>query len=78
MQQGERQRDRKHRRLSLNPPPRLRHGSPDVGSSPGRAGIAGEVMVFKGTTDPILGRAIGKSGDTESDIGGGGAVLIFA
>jgi len=35
-------------------------------------------MVFKGTTDPILGRAIGKSGDTESDIGGGGAVLIFA
>jgi hypothetical protein len=76
MQQRERQRDLKHRSLSLNPSPRLRHGSPDVGSSPGRAGIAGEVIVFKGTSDPALGYAIGKSGDTESDIGGGGSVLV--
>jgi hypothetical protein len=64
--------------MRFNPSPRLRHGSSDVGSSSGRAGIAGEVKVIKGTTDPVLGHAIAKSGDTESDIGGGGAVLIFA
>jgi hypothetical protein len=53
------------------------HGSPDVGSSLGRAGIAGEVIVFKGTSDPVFGHAIGKSGDTESDFGGGGTVLVL-
>jgi hypothetical protein len=37
--------------------------------------FAGEVIVFKGTSDPVLGHAIGKSGDTESDVGGG-AVLV--
>ena len=42
----------------------------------GRAGIAGEVIVFKGTSDPVLGHAVGKSGDTESDVGGGGTVLV--
>ena len=62
--------------LSLSPSPRLLHSSPDVGSSIGRAGIAGEVIVFKGTSDPVLGHAIGKSGNTESDVGGGGAVLV--
>jgi hypothetical protein len=41
-----------------------------------KAGIAGEVMVFKGTSDPVLGHATGKSGDAESDIGGGGTVLV--
>ena len=51
--------------------------SSDVGSSLGRAGIAGEVIVFKGTSDPVLGHAIGKSGDTESDVGGGGTVLVL-
>ena len=33
-------------------------------------------MVFKGTTDPGLGHAICKSSDTESDVSGGGAVLL--
>jgi hypothetical protein len=63
--------------LSLGPSPRLLHGSPDVGSSLGRAGIAGEVIVFKGASDPVLGHAIGKSGDTESDVSGGGPVLVL-
>ena len=63
--------------LSLGPSPRLLHSSPDVGSSPGRAGVAGEVIVFKGTSDPVLGHAIRKSGDTESDVGGGGTVLVL-
>ena len=40
-----------------------------------RAGIAGEIVVFNGTFNPILGHAIGISGDTESDVGGGGRVL---
>ena len=31
-------------------------------------------MVFKGTTDSVLGHPLGKSGDTEGDISGGGAV----
>jgi hypothetical protein len=65
-----------HRCSSLGPSPRLRHGSPDVGSSFGIAGIAGEVVVFNGTFNPVLGHAIGKSGDTESDVGGGGTVLV--
>jgi hypothetical protein len=43
----------------------------------GRAGIAGEVIVFKGTSDPVVGHAIGKSGYTESDVGGGGTVLVL-
>ena len=63
--------------LIFGPSPRLLHGSPDVGSSLGRAGIAGDVIVFKGTSDPVLGHAIGKSGDTESDVGGGGTVLVL-
>jgi hypothetical protein len=43
----------------VSPSPRLPYGSPDVGSSPGRAGIAGELIVFKGTSNPVLGDAIG-------------------
>jgi hypothetical protein len=39
--------------------------------------VAGEVIVFKGTSDPALGHAIGKSGDTEGDVGGGGTVLVL-
>ena len=42
-----------------------RRGSPYVGSSFGKAGITGEVIVFKGTSDPVLGHAFGKSRDTE-------------
>jgi hypothetical protein len=46
------------------------------------AGIAGEVVVFKGIFDPVLGHAIGISGDTERyaaaglgfGLAGGGAV----
>jgi hypothetical protein len=64
--------------LSLGPSPRLLHGSPDVGSSLGGAGIAGEVVVFKGAFDPVLGHAIAKSGDTEGYVGDGGSVLVLA
>ena len=62
---------------SLGPSPRLLHGSPDVGSSLGRAGIAGEVIVFKGTSDPVLSHAIGKIGDTDGYVCGGGPVLVL-
>ena len=34
--------------LAVSPVSRFRHGSPDVGSTLGRAGIAGEVVVFVG------------------------------
>jgi hypothetical protein len=64
--------------LSLGPSPRLRHGSADVGSSLGNAGIAREVVVFKGTFDPVLGPAIAISGDTEAYVCGGGSVLVLA
>ena len=63
--------------LSLGPSPRLLHGPPDVGSSPGRAGIAGEVVVSKGTFNPVLGHAIGVRGDTECYISSGGPVLVL-
>jgi hypothetical protein len=39
-----------------------------VGNSPGRDGIAGELLAFKGTSDPLLGQAIGKRGDSKSDV----------
>jgi hypothetical protein len=45
-----------------------RHVSPNVGSPPGRVGIAREVLVFKGTYDLVLGHAIGERDDTEGDI----------
>ena len=70
--------DSKHRCLSLGPSPRLLHRSPDVGSSLGSAGIAGEVVVFKGTFDPVLGHAIAMGGDTEGYVCGGGPVLVLA
>ena len=34
-------------------------------------------MVFKGTSDPIVAHAIRKSGYTESDVGGGGPVVVL-
>jgi hypothetical protein len=37
--------------------------------------VAEEVIVFKGTSDPVLDYAIGKCGDTE-DVGRGRAVLL--
>jgi hypothetical protein len=49
--------------LSLGPSPRLLHSSPDVGSSFYRVGIAGEIVVFKGTFNTVLGHAIGIGGD---------------
>ena len=76
-QQGRTTKAMNHRSLSLDPSPRLVHGSPDVGSSLGRAGIAGKIVVFKGTFDPVLGHAICISGDTESDVSGGGPVLVL-
>jgi hypothetical protein len=51
--------------LSLGPSPRLLRGPPDVRSSLGRAGIAGEVVVFKGAFDTVLGHAVGIRGDTQ-------------
>ena len=63
--------------LSLGPSPRLLHSPPDVGSSLGRAGIAGEVVVFTGTFNPVLAHAIGIRGDTECYISSGGPVLVL-
>jgi len=40
--------------LSLGPSPGLLHGPPDVRSSLGSTGIAGEVVVFKGTFNSVL------------------------
>ena len=40
--------------------------------------IAGKIVVFKGTFDPVLGHAIGVSGDTEGDVRGGGSILVKA
>jgi hypothetical protein len=63
--------------LSLGPSSRLLHGPPDVRSSLGRAGIAGEVVVFKGPFNSVLGHAIGMCGDTECYISSGGPVLVL-
>ena len=41
--------------LSPGPSPRLLHGPPDVGSSLGNTGVAGEVIIFEGTFNPVLG-----------------------
>lgn len=62
---------------SSGPSPRLLHRPSDIGSSFCRAGIAREVIVFKGTSDPVLGHAIGISGDTERYISSGGPVLVL-
>jgi hypothetical protein len=67
----------KQRCLSLGPSPGLLHGPPDVGSSLGRAGIAGEVVVFKGPFNPVLVHAIGIRGDTECNVSRGGPVLVL-
>ncbi len=77
-QEEERQGDDSTEGLPLCPVSRLRHGSPDVGSSFGRAGIAGEVVVFEGTFDPVFAHAIGISGNTEGDVRGCGPVLVLA
>jgi hypothetical protein len=63
--------------LSLGPSPRLLHGPPDVRSSLGSAEIVGEVVVFKGTFNPVLAHAIGIRGDTECYISSGGPVLVL-
>jgi hypothetical protein len=42
------------------------HSSPDVGGSLRRTGTTRKVVVFESTSDPVLGHAIGKSGDTEA------------
>jgi hypothetical protein len=63
--------------LSLGPSPGLLHSSPDVGSSLGMAGIAGEIVIFEGTLYPLLGHAIGISGDTERNVRGGGPILVL-
>jgi hypothetical protein len=63
--------------LTLGPSPRFFHGPPDVGSPLGSAGIAGEVVVFKGPFNPVLAHAIGIRGDTECYISSGGPVLVL-
>jgi hypothetical protein len=63
--------------LSLGPSPRLLHGPPDIRSSLGGAGIAGEVVVCKGTFNPVLGHTIGISGDAECYISSGGSALVL-
>jgi hypothetical protein len=63
--------------LSLGPAPRLLPGPPNVGSSLGSAGIAVEVVVFKGPFNPVLAHAIGIRGDTECYISSGGPVLVL-
>jgi hypothetical protein len=64
-------------RLSLGPSPRLLHSPPDVRSPLGSAGIAGEVVVFKGTFNLVLAHAIGICGDTECYISSGGPGLVL-
>jgi hypothetical protein len=39
---------------------------------------ATRIVVFKGTFDTVLGHAICIGGDTESDVSGGGPVLVLA
>jgi len=58
--------------LIVRPISRFFHRSPDVGSPFCRAGIAGKVVVFKGSFNPVLTHAIGISGDTERYISSGG------
>jgi hypothetical protein len=48
------------------------HCSPDIGCSLGRTGVTREIVVVKGTFDPVFGHAIGIRGDTEGGICGGG------
>lgn len=57
--------------------PRLLYSSPDVRSSLRSAGITGEVVVFGGKSDPVLGHGIGKSGVTERYISSRGMVVYF-
>ena len=64
--------------LIVRPISRFFHRSPDVGSPFCRAGIAGKVVVFKGSFNPVLTHAIGISGDTEGYVCGGGPVLVLA
>jgi len=63
--------------LAYCPISRLCHGSPDVGGSFRRARISGEVIVFKGTFDPVLGHAISNRSDTEGDICRRRTVLVL-
>jgi hypothetical protein len=63
--------------LSLGPSPRLLHSPRDVGSSVGSAGIGGDVVIFEGAFNPVLGHAIRISGDTEGNVSGGRPVLVL-
>jgi len=68
----------RHELLPHGPISRLRHGSPDVGSAFGRTGIAGEIVVFEGTFDPVVAHAVRESSDTERDVRRSRAVGIFS
>jgi hypothetical protein len=49
----------------------------DVGSTLGKAGIAREIFIVKGTFYAVLGHSIGISGDTERYVCGGGPVPVL-
>src|SRR5271163_2160622 len=68
----------RHEALPHGPISRLRHGSPDVGGTFGRTGIAGEIVVFEGTFDPVVAHAVRESSDTERDVRRSRAVGIFS
>jgi hypothetical protein len=62
---------------SRHPVAGLAHRAPDVDSSFGRAWIAGEEVVLKGTLDLAIVHAAGVCGDTEGDVRGSGSVGEF-
>ena len=51
----------------------LERGTLNADRKANRKGAA----LFDGLPHPVLGHAIGKSGDTESDVGSGGGVLVL-
>src|SRR5271170_947008 len=63
--------------LTHGPISRLCHGSPDVRSTLGRTGIAGEIVVLEGTFNPVGCHAIGKSCDTEGDARGSRSIGVI-
>jgi hypothetical protein len=70
-------RQMQHRCSSSGPSPRLLHRPSDIGSSFCWAGIAGEIVLFNCTFNPVLGHAIGISRDTERYISSGGPILVL-
>ena len=70
--------ERRFRQLPDDPVFRLGHGSPDVGSALGWAGIAREIVVLEGTFDSRFLHATGERGNTEGNVRGRRAVVVLA